>query len=218
MPSESVELAIGDDTYDGELAVPEQPNGHGIVVRPGAGHGPYGDVFDRLAAEAADAGYHCLRFDSWPTREALAEETLTDIRREADAAIAHLRDAGCRHVSVVAKSFGGGTTLTNVPDGVERLVLWAPAVEYGDDANVTVIADEPLGDAPRPVVDDDYLADVDVPVRVFHGTEDEIPLENSRRIAAALPDGELVELDGEDHSFLNDTDPDVVAATLSFLN
>ena len=60
-------------------------------------------------------------------------------------------------------------------------------------------------------------SDVEVPVRILQGNEDDIvSVENAAAIAEHLPDGELVELPGEDHSSRNDEEQ-VLEMTLSFL-
>lgn len=67
MPSEEFTLTAHGDDFDARLAVPDGSAGRGIAVLPGAGHGPWGDIFDRFAEAAAADGAHVLRFDGWPT-------------------------------------------------------------------------------------------------------------------------------------------------------
>ena len=83
-------------------------------------------------------------------------------------------------------------------------MLWAPAVAFGE-------SDE------RPSITADALSDVEVPVRILQGDKDDVvSVENAAAIAEHLPDGELIELPGEDHSFENH-EPQIIEATSSFL-
>ena len=105
---------------------------------------------------------------------------------------------------MVAKSFGGRLALTHLPGRVDQLVLWAPAVAFGESEE-------------RPSITADALSEVEIPVRILQGDEDNVvSVENAAAIAEHLPDGELVELPGEDHSFKNDEER-ALEATLSFL-
>ena len=66
-------------------------------------------------------------------------------------------------------------------------------------------------------ITEDALSDVEVPVRTLQDDEDDVvSVDNAAPIAEHLPDGELVELPGEDHSFRNDEER-VLEMTLSFL-
>lgn len=172
-----------------------------MVVLPGAGHGPYGDIFDRFAEKAAEDGLLVLRFQSWEDHEELARKTLGDLHAEIDAAVAFLAERGCTQISVVGKSFGGGVALTHVPDAVARIVLWAPYLMVGDESNLS--ADQQMDlQLFTPEIDPPTLGGIETPVRILHGDEDHIPFENSRKLVDGLRDAELVEIEGSDHSFL----------------
>lgn len=172
-----------------------------MVVLPGAGHGPYGDIFDRFAERAAEDGLLVLRFQSWEDHEELARKTLGDLHAEIDAAVAFLAERGCTRISVVGKSFGGGVALTHVPDAVARIVLWAPAIGVGDEPNLDESRRMDLREA-NLRIDPPTLGTIETPVRILHGDEDHIPFENSRKLVDGLRDAELIEVEGADHSFL----------------
>lgn len=95
----------------------------------------------------------------------------------------------------------------------------APAIWFGDESNVEELYTTPLADADGYRIGPDRLNDVDVPVRVLQGGEDEVmPPEESRRIVDSLPNGELVEMEDEDHSFTGEAVERVtVEETLDFL-
>ncbi|WP_415378627.1 alpha/beta hydrolase [Halosimplex sp. TS25] len=193
MSTASVTLEVGDDTYPGRLNEPENPTERGVLILPGMGHGPFGDVFDRFAEAAADRGLLVARFETWTGQDDLAEKSEADMQRELDAQIEFLRERDCELVSVVAKSFGGRLALTHLStEHVARMVLWAPAVFFGEYDD-------------RPTITVDELADVEPPTLILQGDADEgLSVENARDLAEHLPEGAVVELPGEDHSFRND--------------
>jgi pimeloyl-ACP methyl ester carboxylesterase len=199
----NVALEIGGDSYPGRLNAPEGSTDSGVLVLPGGGHGPFGDVFDRVATTAADAGHAVARFETWTGPDDLDAKTDADLAAEIDAGVDFLRSEGCSTITVVAKSFGGRLALEHAPD-VDRMVLWAPAVFFGERED-------------RPSIDAAALSGIDAPVRILQGDEDPLlSVDNAQALAEHLPGGEVVELPGEDHSMLTD-EGRVVEATLAFL-
>ena len=196
-------LEIGGDSYPGRLNAPEGSTDSGVLVLPGGGHGPFGDVFDRVATTAADAGHAVARFETWTGPDDLDAKTDADLAAEIDAGVDFLCSEGCSTITVVAKSFGGRLALERAPD-VDRMVLWAPAVFFGERED-------------RPSIDAAALSGIDAPVRILQGDEDDlVSVANAQALAEHLPGGEVVELPGEDHSMLTD-EGRVVEATLAFL-
>ncbi|WEL22436.1 alpha/beta hydrolase [Halorhabdus sp. BNX81] len=208
--SQDVTLAVGDSTYPGRLNTPEEPSDRGILIVPGAGHGPFGDVFLRFARRAAEDGHYVARFETWISPNDLEAKTDEDFRAELAAGVEFLRSRGCSTITVVAKSFGGRVALEHLPDGVDRLVLWAPAVLAENAENVPEDAWDHL-----PAVTPGEFG-VDVLTRILQGDDDGIPVDSAERIAEGLPDGELVVLPDEDHSFLRNYTR-VIEETVAFL-
>ena len=197
-------LDVDGASYPGRVNAPDEPTDRGVLVVPGAGHGPFGDVFDRVAEAAAEQGRTVARFETWESHEELRRKTDAEFEVELEEGVEFLRDRGCTSVAMVAKSFGGRLALTHLPGRVDRLVLWAPAVAFGESGD-------------RPSITADALSDVEVPVRILQGDKDDVvSVENAAAIAEHLPDGELIELPGEDHSFENH-EPQIIEATSSFL-
>ncbi|WP_181685132.1 alpha/beta hydrolase [Halorhabdus salina] len=208
--SEDVTLEVGDSTYPGRLNTPEESSDHGVLLVPGAGHGPFGDVFLRVSRRAAAEGHHVARFETWMSPGDLEDKTDEDFRAELSAGVDFLRSLGCSTITVVAKSFGGRIALEHLPDTVDRLVLWAPAVLAENAENVP----EDAWDNLPSVTPGEF--DIDVPVRILQGDDDGISLDSAERIAEGLADGELVVLPDEDHSFLQDHER-VIEETIAFL-
>jgi pimeloyl-ACP methyl ester carboxylesterase len=208
--SEDVTLEVGDSAYPGRLNTAEEASDRGVLLVPGAGHGPFGDVFLRFSRAAAEEGHHVARFETWMSPAELEGKTDEEFRAELAAGVDFLRSRGCSTVSVVAKSLGGRVALKHLPEGVDRLVLWAPAVLAADAENVPDEAREYL-----PSVTPSEFG-VDVPTGILQGDDDNISVDSAERIAEGLSQGEVVVLPDEDHSFLRDHER-VIEETLSFL-
>ena len=208
--SEDVTLEVGDSAYPGRLNTAEGASDRGVLLVPGAGHGPFGDVFLRFSRAAAEEGHHVARFETWMSPAELEGKTDEEFRAELAAGVDFLRSRGCSTVSVVAKSLGGRVALKHLPEGVDRLVLWAPAVLAADAENVPDEAREYL-----PSVTPSEFG-VDVPTGILQGDDDNISVDSAERIAEGLSQGEVVVLPDEDHSFLRDHER-AIEETLSFL-
>jgi pimeloyl-ACP methyl ester carboxylesterase len=216
MALEFVEFGADGETYEARLNTPEDGDADVcVVVVPGAGHGPFGDIFDITAYELAGAGVATLRYETWETTEDIDAKTLDGLHRELADAVAFVDDHGYDRVFVLAKSFGGRIAFTGLPDAVERILGWAPAVDVAEESNLDAVSDTPMGEFDALQVAASDLADVDVPVRLLYGTDDHFYPEPAQSLADAL-DAEFVELDGETHSF-NEHRPTVVAETLDYL-
>lgn len=204
MHVEEVTLTVDRKSYTGRLNTPEESTERGVLIVPGAGHGPYGDVFDRFAEAATETGHEVARFETWSSRDELDAKTEEDFRDELHAGIEFLRSRDCTTVTVVAKSFGGRLTLDYATERADRMVLWAPAILFGDHEDA-------------PSISADEAKEIDIPALVLQGDEDEVvSLENAANIAEHLPDGGLVELPGEDHGFQT-SQQQIVEETIAFL-
>lgn len=215
MSVELTEFTAGDETYDAVVNTQEDDPEEGVVILPGAGHGPFGDVFDIIAYELAGAGKRVVRFETWESHEELEDKTLAQLHEEYEAAVEFLQSEGCSTVDVLAKSFGGGIALSHVPDGVDGMVLWAPATNVGVESGAANDRDETIGETDGLRIGIEDLDHVDVPVRVLVGDEDEgVSIEDCERIADGVGDGEVTVIPGENHSF-NENRTAIVEHTLS---
>ena len=64
MSIEDVKLDVDGECYLGRLDGPDDLTERGVLVIPGAGHSPFGNVFDRFADAATEAGYSVARFET----------------------------------------------------------------------------------------------------------------------------------------------------------
>lgn len=217
MAVEFIEFEVDGEEYEGRLNTPEDGDAETcVVVLPGAGHGPFGDIFDVAAYELANAGVATFRFETWTNDEELDAKTLAELHAERDAALAFVRDRGYDDVSLLIKSFGGRVGFTAFPDGVDRVLGWAPAVVFADESNLDAVADQPLDEIEDLGITPADVADVDVPVRLLYGDDDHFYPEHAEALADALPDAELRVLEGENHS-MNERRPSVLEETVAFL-
>lgn len=216
-----INFEAGDETYEGRLNTPEGDGmtDVGVMMIPGAGHGPFGDIFDIVAYELAGADKPVFRYNSWETPDELETKTFGDLHREVDAAIERLQSEGCSEIHLIAKSFGGGIALTHVPDAVDRMVLWAPAIELVE-GSAEHDPDERIGDTEDvPIeVGTATLGTIDVPVRILVGDEDRgVSQEDCERIEAAVGDADVAVIPGENHSF-NENRTAIVERTMGYLS
>jgi len=217
MAVEFMEFEVDGDGYEGRLNAPEDGDAaRCVVVLPGAGHGPFGDVFDVAAYELANAGVATFRFETWTDDAELDAKTLDELYAERDAAIAFARERGYDDVSLLVKSFGARFGLTDFPEAVERVLGWAPAVVLADDSNLDAVADQRLGDVEEMRIGSEDVADVDVPVRLLYGDDDPYYPGHAEALADVLPDVELRVLEGENHS-MNARRHRVLDETVAFL-
>lgn len=218
MSVERVELTAGDGSFTAELELPEGDSNHGAVLLSGANHTAFDDaVFDRLATAAASAGIQFLRYQTWDSGEELSAKSTADLHAEVDAALEHLHERDCSRISLVGKSIGGAIALRHAPDRADEMVLWAPALflEGGD-----VLAELDVPEEAEPAtISASGLADIDVPVDILQGDEDEIPVANARELAGELPDGAVHVIEGADHSFIGgDSEDETIEVTLELLS
>ncbi|WP_323675335.1 dienelactone hydrolase family protein [Halorubellus sp. PRR65] len=218
MPLEQLDFEVGGETYEGRFVTPPAGDAEAcVVVVPGAGHGPFGDIFDITMYELANAGVASFRYESWTSSDELDAKTLAALQAELQAAVDQTADRGYEHVSLLVKSFGGRIAFTDLPERVERVLGWAPAVVFADDSGLDEQRDVPLDD-----LDDGLdiaptdVAGVDVPVTLLYGDEDHFYPEHAEALADALSDAELRVLPGENHSF-NARRRVVVAETVAAL-
>lgn len=219
MTVRDIELEVGNRAYGGRLNVPGDPSGTGVLVLPGGGHGPYGGIFDRFSETAAQSGMHVLRYQSWSGPLEFQNKTYGMLHEEMDAAVRFLEAEGCDTVYVVGKSFGGGVALTHVPDAVDRMVLWSPAMRVAKGASLDEVLDVVLQDLEEPPLSPEALTEIDVPVGVVQGDEDDVQLMRyTEELVEGLPHGELIEVEGLDHSYSDrEWGAEVTELTLEYL-
>jgi dienelactone hydrolase len=218
MPMEQLDFEVDGETYEGRFVTPPAGDAETcVVVVPGAGHGPFGDIFDITMYELADAGVASFRFETWTSSDELDAKTLADLHAELHAAVDFARERGYERTSLLVKSFGGRIAFTDLPDAVERVLGWAPAVHVAEESRLDEQYDVPLGELEEGLdtAASDF-ADVDVPVRLLYGDEDQLYPDYAEALVDDVPNAELRVIEGETHSF-NERRRRVVEETLEYL-
>jgi hypothetical protein len=178
-----------------------------------------------------DAGLSVMAFDAPAHGDSPGERlVLADLAASIRAAETA---AGGLH-GVVAHSFGAASTTLALARGVDaqRVVYVAPAVlvsrALGHFARLTGVGPRGVdglarqltrinGFAPDDVLPELLTPRIDARLLAFHdAADDEVPLEDARRLAAAWPGADLVETTGLGHRRIL-RDPDVVARAVAFL-
>lgn len=163
----------------------------GVILAPGAGATLAQPFLVKLAEDLADAGYLAARFNFPYKERGLARPdpgpVLAATWRAAIAAVRPL--VGSRPLAVGGRSMGGRIASMVVAEGdpVEALLLLAYPLN------------SPSGRAePRT----GHLPAIRVPTLFVSGTRDPLaPIDDLRNASRLVPDAELVELPGADHSF-----------------
>jgi dipeptidyl aminopeptidase/acylaminoacyl peptidase len=154
------------------------------------------------------------------------EPLIADSEAALDAVLAR-NDVNPDRVGLYAQSLGGAIGLNLM---ARRPELRAAVVESGFASWREMAASAVGGDPPGPVsrflagllIRDtcrpaDAIARIDRPVLLIHGTADTVvPVSQSRRLAAAGPTAELVEIPGGEHNSLRWTNPEVEQLTIDF--
>ena len=184
-----------------DFVVESGESGRGLLIVPGISSGPFGSPFDEVA-DGFDGAV--VRVDAWEDAEELEEMTLADLHGLVQEGVGLLKDEGDDSVAVLGKSFGGQLVLTCPDVSFDCMVLWAPAVGFGED-NVEKWRSTLLDQASAATdisIGEGRLNEIDAEVSIFHGAEDGVvSVDNSRKIADVLTDGSITEVEGTGHSF-----------------
>ena len=194
-------------------------------------HGNAGNVASHLwfTEYLPGAGFNVFLFDyrGYGQSEGAARRR-NDLIGDTEAALDALlerEDVAPDRVGMYAQSLGGAIGL-NVMAGrpeIRAAVVESSFASWRDMAADAVALPRPVArviaavlirDHRRP---DEAVAGIDRPILLLHGSRDSIvPVEHGRRLAAAGPTTELVELPGGDHNTLRETHPEVERLTIEF--
>ena len=181
----------------------EEPVNKGLLVIPGINSSTQEPPFNEAIEYAKSQGFSVVRLDEWESSEDLKDETLENLHHLMSRGIEALEDHGCNYIGVIGKSFGGQLALTYPKNSrFEFMVLWAPAV--------SIVRSKKRGQNSKPLsnferaseiaISREHLSSIKSPVKVIHGTEDQVVnIENSRKLANILPKAKLREVENVGH-------------------
>lgn len=195
--------------------------------------------FDKVAEELNEAGYNVLAFDFSGGGESnkspiTAEKEIEDL----EAAIDYIQSRGVERVGLYGHSLGGYISLKNYRPEVKAMVLTAPvtdsidlsknnlvwtlftrilgrvpSVNYWKNKRQLMWVDSKIVDELKAVDQDNLLSEVECPVLVIHGNEDEVvSLGDSKKAVEKLETSELEALEGLTHDYNNHLDEVIEAA------
>jgi esterase/lipase len=184
--------------------------------------------FTRIADELHKAGFNVLSFDFSGCGES-EEDSITVEKEIADleSAIRFVKSGGVRKIGLLGLSQGGLVCLNVSDPVVEAIFLMAPPTdalknyrgklsgwqreeleEYGltrkykpEASRSQIVFSEKAVGEKQNIDQDELLKNIQVPVKIVHGTEDaSVPVEQSRRAVEILENAELAEIE-DDHYF-----------------
>ncbi|USN45164.1 MAG: hypothetical protein H6502_03835 [Candidatus Woesearchaeota archaeon] len=139
-------------------------------------------------------------FEKWSSINELANLTLSEIQQSF---FKEIEDSGNEWV-VIARSLGGGVALVSPHESVKRLVLLAPAVQFGEEDKFHENTQlKHLSSFFDNVVTKEFIKKHKKPILIIHDRKDKkIPFVNSQKIANSCSNITLVESE-QGHEFTN---------------
>lgn len=184
------------------LEAPEKTLGRAIIFIPGIS-GNTESRFDYLINKLKKS-YTLLLF-TWETPKELWSKSFHILHQELDESITLLAARGCKSIGILGKSFGGGVALTYRNKLIKGLLLLAPAIYLSKQCNFENWIKRPFYKLKNPkdvYFNKTFFNELKIPVRILHGKEDTIvPLKNSEKLHAILPNSELIKIKHGTHKF-----------------
>ena len=203
----------------------------GIVMSHGfTGDKTEWGYFDRVAEKLNEAGYNVLAFDFSGSGESDDEPLRIDNQVEdLHSAIDYLETRDIDRIGLYGHSQGGLVSLRNYSENIETMFLTSPVTDSMPDYRQMrldeqqreevgekgywvkklekgprdqIVIDEDIIEEKESVEQSELLSDVEYPVKIVHGSEDDIvPLESSRKAVEQLENSELTVIEGLDHGY-----------------
>ena len=203
----------------------------GIVMSHGfTGDKTEWGYFDRVAEELNEAGYNVLAFDFAGSGESDDEPLRIDKQVEdLECAIEYLESREIDKIGLYGHSQGGLVSLQNYNESIATIFLTSPVTDSMPDyrrmrldeqqreevrekgywikerekgPREKIVIDEEIIEEKESVKQSQLLSDVNCPVKIVHGNEDEVvPLESSQSAVERLEESELRVIEGLDHSY-----------------
>jgi len=187
---------------------------HGITTHKDE----YGDTFQRLARELADAGEQSLRLDFRGHGDSKAPLTEFNVRTQLLDLLAVARwlssEQDVDRLRILAASFSAPAAITAtlvLGQAVDKLVLLAPVLDFYETfvEPLTGWGEDNFGRDLLLVNVVPTLARLSCPVRILHGDQDGmVPLAVSKRVAAEYPNVALTVMDETEHGLAKAGDTD----------
>lgn len=209
----------------------EADSNAGIVMSHGfTGDKTEWGYFDRVAEDLNEAGYNVLAFDFSGSGESDDEPLRIDNQvQDLNSAIEYLESRDVDRVGIYGHSQGGLVSLRNYDEDIETMFFTSPVTDSMPDYRQMrldaqqrqqvekkgywvkerekgprdqIVIDEEIIEEKESVKQSELLSSVECPVKIVHGSEDEVvPLESSRKAVEKLETSELTTIEGLDHGY-----------------
>lgn len=179
------------------------------------------DLYSKTVNELLNKGFSTVRFQVWKSSEELQKLNIEKISKVVRNSIKFAKSKGYKDIGGIGKSFGGGILLEKPIKEIKCLVLWAPAVNFGEKSNITKINKTELSKISGYMgikLNKNNISKIKSKTLLIHGTNDErISFKNSENIAKNLPNGHIMIIKDADHSFKStEARKKLINGTISF--
>lgn len=198
----------------------EGSGGSAVIIIPGISGGVLTKpIYQKLAARLQKKRFVTVRCNLWKEPRDLNKLTVDSIYKFLDAVIAHVKQRNVTEINIIAKSFGGGIMLTYVNPLIKRLVLWAPAIGYGENSNFASARRQKLETFRN-------LSEIRInrgdltayPCLILHASDDTIaPVKTSQMIVNQRANTSLMLLEKGGHSF-RACEKEVIKKSIAFID
>ncbi len=189
---------------EGSAAASAAPESSVVLFLPGISGGAFSDRFLPLVTLAQETGFPIARLHAWEGEADVAQHTYAHYQTVLLEAIEYLREQGYHSIVGVGKSFGGGLLLSIHHEALTQKILWAPAIGWGEVANLTSLRNTPLSQIPTLKdlqLSAAFVAEDPACITIIHGTADTaFPIDTSVAITQASQ-GSLTKIPEAGHSF-----------------
>ena len=186
-----------------KLDKPKAPSDKVVILLPGISGGATSSRYDLLSSSLTSIGFNFLRLDLWESEAALNNLCISEIHGSLGKAVNFMKEEGCTEISFIGMSFGGGVLLTYKNPSVNKMVLLAPAIKFGNESNFAEAKNGKISEFKHFMEIKISKNDVaSCPILVFHGTKDDVvPIENSMEICRQLGNCKLERLEDAGHYY-----------------
>ncbi len=196
---------------------PKNFNGKAVFLVPGVSGGALGHRFNFLLKPFQEKGYATLKADIWENRKEFLNLTAEQIFSLLDEIIIFLKKEGCREISAIGKSLGGGLLLMYGSKEIKKLYLFAPTIGLTEETKERTLKKKfkefPTIESIR--VGKQNLKEIKSQVFVFQGNNDKtVPVEEAKELCSHIKYCEFMVLEGATHSYSTDVEQNTIKMSL----
>ncbi len=193
-----------------------------VIVLPGISGGLMKNkIYNFLADEIKKQGFDIIRPEIWSSVGDIETKSMSEIISKINEIVNSLHK-DYEYIYLVGKSFGGALGLLSDQRHIEKMVLWAPAINFSNTSTIAKMRDVKLSnikDFNEINIDGKDISAIKNKIMILHGDCDSVvELENSKRIAESNSNFIIKIVNGADHSYEKDIEMrEVVNDTIKFI-